>query len=48
MLRSLTQIECNVNLHGYSVDIFVPEWSVAFEYQGAHHYNQTYRGYVVE
>jgi hypothetical protein len=28
----------------HSVDIFVPEWDVAIEYQGVQHYQQNWRG----
>lgn len=45
MIRSLTSdVQIHADVHGYSVDIFIPQWKVAIEYQGDQHYKAVYKG----
>lgn len=44
MLKVVSKIEREKIVHGVSVDIYLPTISVAFEFQGPHHYVQTHHG----
>lgn len=42
MLKSVTRVEPQTRIQGHSIDLFLPEWSLAVEYQGQQHYAPTY------
>lgn len=44
MLKLVSDISVHQRIGKYSVDVFVPEWNVAFEFQGEQHFKQTWRG----
>lgn len=46
MIKSLakdTNVYTHCKIGGYSVDIYVPEWKLALEYQGTQHYQPSYK-----
>lgn len=47
MLKLVADVLIHHKLGDFSVDVYVPEWRVAVEYQGGQHYHQTWRGDVV-
>jgi hypothetical protein len=44
MMQRMTAVETQIDVHGYSVDIFLPKYSLVIEYQGQQHYTQTHTG----
>jgi very-short-patch-repair endonuclease len=44
MLEKFTHVIPQARILGYSVDLFLPEWSIAVEYQGYQHFQQFFRG----
>jgi very-short-patch-repair endonuclease len=48
MLKSVTSVSVHHVIEGYSVDVYLPEFSVAIEYQGAQHFTPKLRGEVTE
>jgi very-short-patch-repair endonuclease len=44
MLQLITDVKRHQRIGNHSVDIFVPEWNLALEYQGEQHFHQTWRG----
>jgi very-short-patch-repair endonuclease len=49
MFKLLTDdVKSHVSIGGQSVDVFLPEYSVAIEYQGKHHYEQQAHGHFIE
>jgi very-short-patch-repair endonuclease len=46
MMQLVADIVVHPKLGEHSVDIFVPEWKLAIEYQGGQHYQQTWRGEI--
>lgn len=48
MLASLTEIQTHFNINGHSIDCYLPEVSLAFEFQGGQHHQQIFRGCFVQ
>jgi hypothetical protein len=44
MLEIISPAEPHVTINGYSVDIYLPQFSLAFEFQGKQHYVPHKRG----
>jgi hypothetical protein len=44
MLSAITRIETQTTVNGHSVDVYIPDWKLAIEYQGKQHYQPHYRG----
>src|SRR5690349_5245309 len=48
MLKAFAPIHHQIKLQGHSVDLFLPDFCVAIEYQGGQHYVPTHRGNFAE
>jgi very-short-patch-repair endonuclease len=48
MLKRVTKTQHQAVIGGHSIDLFLPEWNIAIEYQGEQHYQQHYRGCLVK
>jgi very-short-patch-repair endonuclease len=46
MLHLVADVKVHQKIGNYSVDVFVPDWKAALEYQGGQHYQQSWRGDV--
>jgi very-short-patch-repair endonuclease len=48
LLQKVALVQKGVKIHGQSVDFYLPQLSVAIEFQGKQHYQDIYRGSVLE
>ena len=44
MLKMVADVTVHAKLGEFSVDVFIPDWKLAVEYQGGQHSKQTWRG----
>lgn len=44
MLQLVAETKIHAKIGRYSVDVFIPDWKLAVEYQGGQHAKQTWRG----
>ena len=44
MLNVVADIKIHHKIDKYSIDIYIPEWNVAIEYQGEQHFKNTTHG----
>src|SRR4051812_10950837 len=44
MLQVIADTEIHARIGSHSVDVYIPEWKLAVEYQGEQHFQQSWRG----
>ena len=44
MLQLVADTQTHAKIGKYSVDVFIPDWKLAVEYQGIQHSQQSWRG----
>jgi very-short-patch-repair endonuclease len=44
MLKLLADVKVHQKIGEFSVDVFIPEWKLAIEYQGGQHLKQSWHG----
>ena len=44
MLQLVADIKVHHRIGNFSVDVYIPDWKLAIEYQGGQHFQQSWRG----
>ena len=44
MLQLVADAKVHARIGTYSVDVYIPDWKLAVEYQGVQHFQQWWRG----